>query len=149
MYDMTKGRSNPVSTDSGKDVRGRLRDDANEGYELLKTALKEGLDADKPVTRKCEHCGRANTFLVPDHQARMKAVDLWISQGFGKPPAESQDEELNLDVDVANASLEERDELKKRILRKYPDLAAKYALGLPAPQQPQATMRIPRKRGRS
>lgn len=108
------------------DIRSKLRDDASEDYELLKAALKEGLNADKAVTRKCEHCYRSNTFLLADHSARMKAVDLWISQGFGKPPTEEREQELNLvDIDVASMSIEARTALRRRILRKFPDLAQK------------------------
>lgn len=33
------------------DVRRKLRDDASEDYDKLKTALQEALNADKPVQR--------------------------------------------------------------------------------------------------
>lgn len=105
------------------DLRSKLRDAANEDYELLKATLKEALDAGKPVQRKCEHCGRQNTFHIPDFQSRMKAVDTWISQGFGKPPNEEREQELDLnDVDVTLLSADDRAALRRSILRKYPAL---------------------------
>jgi hypothetical protein len=100
-----------------RDVRSKLRDDANEDYLLLKTALKEGLDADKPVTRRCEFCGKSNSFLIPDHGSRMKAVDLWISQGFGRPAQEKDEQEPDLDkLDVGTLKPEERAKLKRWLI---------------------------------
>ena len=113
-------------SEANRDVRGRLRDDAGDDYELLKGALKSALESDKPLRRRCGKCGHWNEFQVPDNRARVDAAAKGIEMGFGRPPSESPDEELDWDVDVSKMSLEERAALRKRILRNRPDLAEMY-----------------------
>jgi hypothetical protein len=114
--------------DNSRDVRGRLRDDAAEDYELLKGALKSVLLADRPLRRRSEKCQHTNEFAAPDYRARVDAAGKWVEMGFGKPPSDTPDDEVeNLtDIAVETMSIEERTALRKRILKSRPDLAAKY-----------------------
>jgi hypothetical protein len=119
-------------TDKNCDVRGRLRDDAAQDYELLKGAFKSALESDRPLRRRCEKCGHHNEFAVPDYRARVDAAGKWVEMGFGKAPADSQDDEFDLTVPVPEDP-DERREYVKRLTAAYPDevKSVRKRLGLP------------------
>lgn len=103
-------------------VRSRLKADAEEDYDLLRDGLRDAIKQTRPLKRKCEKCQHEVTFQIPDHAARVKAIEVWVAQ-FGKPPTDEKDAPLELDVDVTTLDPAERAALRKRILARYPEAA--------------------------
>jgi hypothetical protein len=130
------------------DVRSRLKEAANSEPDFIENVLRDAAEQTKPYKRKCQHCSKENTFDVPDHNARVRAIELWLEQ-FGKPPTDTTDDELDLSVDVASLSLEERANLKRSILKTYPGLAEEVRAAVKRrDDMPRTTMAIPKKRAR-
>lgn len=69
-------------------VRTRLADDATKDYEKLKATLWEAMDSVKRVWLSCPDCKKRSEVEVPDSSARVKAVELALEQGFGRPGQE-------------------------------------------------------------
>lgn len=66
-----------------RNVRDRLADDAAKDYERIRDMLREAINAQTTRWGTCS-CGKRVAVDVPDHAARVRAVQLWLDQGFGK-----------------------------------------------------------------
>lgn len=83
-------------------------------YELVKQALTDAMVSSKRVWLTCPKCSKRSEVEVPDHGARMKAVELWITEGLGKagtspagPPVPSAAELVGLRLEeMTNEQLE-------------------------------------------
>jgi hypothetical protein len=72
------------------DVRGEIRDEAEASVQAIRDLLREALRTEKVIHQKCPKCSTAVPFVVPDWSARLRALELMLAEGFGKPPAEDQ-----------------------------------------------------------
>lgn len=59
----------------------------------MREAVFAAIDADKPHPVRCPNCEHKFQAKVPDHTARLKAVDLALSQGFGRAPEQAKQPE--------------------------------------------------------
>jgi hypothetical protein len=92
---MGRGRkpsSKPPSQQPAKPaVRERIAKDAESMYADLAAFFKNALEADRKVWVTCSHCDRRTETEIPDWNARSKAVEMMLNQGFGRPPAGEND----------------------------------------------------------
>jgi hypothetical protein len=109
------------------DVRGRFAADAAEDYELMREKLREALVAETVRWGSCPGCGKRVGVEFPDFNARVKAMSLWLDQGFGRP-RETVAVELDVEdpLDVERMTPDEREALKRALLRQHPHLAEAY-----------------------
>jgi hypothetical protein len=85
-------------------VRRRLAEDVERLYDgRISGFLEEALAAERSVWGTCSHCHRKTEVSVPDWNARTRALQLALEQGYGKVPAGPNSEEL--------AAIENLDEL--------------------------------------
>jgi hypothetical protein len=68
-----------------RDVRGRLAKDAADAYEQIVAAIKEAVTAETTRWGDCPNCQHRVPVSFPDVSARMKALQLWLDQGLGRP----------------------------------------------------------------
>jgi len=66
-------------------VRKRLAQHAAEDYELIRTAIREAAQATKTVWHTCRFCNRRDQIEVQDAHAAIKAAEIYLNQGFGRP----------------------------------------------------------------
>ena len=78
----------PAAVKQSGSPRARLREDVAGAYELVRDAVLDGLSAGRAQPVACPSCKQRFSVTVPDHGARLKAVDLALEQGFGRPPLE-------------------------------------------------------------
>lgn len=78
----------------GDQVRGELKDDLGARYSEVIGLLDAAISSTKAYPVKCPHpcCQQRRRFDVPfpDIATQLKAVDLFISQGLGKPDHEPE-----------------------------------------------------------
>jgi hypothetical protein len=67
------------------DPRAHMAAKSSEHYELMAESLFECLDAMKDVYHTCSKCGKRDPIKIPDANARVKAVETLLNQGFGRP----------------------------------------------------------------
>jgi hypothetical protein len=65
-------------------VRAKLAQAAAEDYELIRSVLRTTLQAETVRHQKCSYCKRSNEFVSPNDNARIRAVETWLEQGFGR-----------------------------------------------------------------
>lgn len=65
--------------------KGAIREAADRVSERVAAFYEEMLDAEKTVRVECSHCGRKNDAVVPDWNARSKAIETLLSYGYGRP----------------------------------------------------------------
>lgn len=65
-------------------VRSRLAEDAAAQYEQVRGALEDAMNATKKAWGFCPGCEKKVQVDYPDHSARVRAIELWLEQGFGK-----------------------------------------------------------------
>jgi hypothetical protein len=73
----------------GRPIRERIADAAEQNYQALEQFFRDALQADKSVHTSCPHCGKRFPVVVPDWAARDKVVNTMLTQGFGRPAAET------------------------------------------------------------
>jgi hypothetical protein len=66
-------------------IRARLAGDLESQYDKVLAALEEAMDSTKRAWAFCPKCRTKVQVDQPDHGARIKAVELWLEQGFGRP----------------------------------------------------------------
>ena len=66
-------------------VRAQLAQDIEGEYELIRDALKDAISGTRKVWLSCPDCGKRSEVEAPDVSGRMKAIELWLTEGFGKP----------------------------------------------------------------
>ena len=66
-------------------VRSRLAGDLESQYDKVVAALEEAMESTKKAWGFCPKCRTKVQVDFPDHGARIKAVELWLEQGFGRP----------------------------------------------------------------
>jgi hypothetical protein len=66
-------------------VRSRLATDLESNYSLVRDALEDAMAATKKTWGFCPKCKGKVQVDFPDHGARIRAIELWLEQGFGKP----------------------------------------------------------------
>jgi hypothetical protein len=66
-------------------MRARLANDLESQYDTVVSALKEAMESTKKAWAYCPSCRKKVQVDHPDHGARIKAVELWLEQGFGRP----------------------------------------------------------------
>jgi hypothetical protein len=76
--------------DFRRNVRSRLAHDLEGSYEKIWTTLSEAMDSSKEAWVSCEKCGKRNRVQIPDTQARVRAIEIALSEGFGKRSAEEK-----------------------------------------------------------
>jgi hypothetical protein len=72
-----------------RSIRERIAQAAEDNYEALESFFRQALNADKSVHTSCPHCGKRFRVDVPDWAARDKIVNTMLTQGFGRPAAET------------------------------------------------------------
>jgi phage/plasmid primase-like uncharacterized protein len=91
----------------------------------LREAFRELSKATTEEFLTCPGCGKRHGFQVPDRNTRIKAIQLALEHGYGKPAtSKTEDHAINLDVDVTKLNTEQRTQTRQAILRAMPDLAA-------------------------
>ena len=68
-------------------IRARLAGDLESQYDKVVAALEEAMESTKKAWAFCPKCRAKVQVDHPDHGARIKAVELWLEQGFGRPGA--------------------------------------------------------------
>jgi hypothetical protein len=68
-------------------VRSRLAGDLESQYDKVVAALEDAMESTKKAWAYCPDCRKKVQVDHPDHGARIKAVELWLEQGFGRPGA--------------------------------------------------------------
>lgn len=76
--------SRPSAQPRDSSPRARLARDVADGYETVRQAIFDGMEADKPLAISCPKCRHRFQARVPDHAARLRAADMALAQGFGK-----------------------------------------------------------------
>ena len=71
-----------------KNVRKRLAESSDKNYDKIEKALLEGIEAKKEHWFTCKHCNKKTQVRVMDQNARNRAVEIYLEQGFGKTVAE-------------------------------------------------------------
>ena len=66
-------------------IRARLAGDLESQYDKVVAALEEAMESTKKAWAFCPKCRTKVQVDHPDHGARIKAVELWLEQGFGRP----------------------------------------------------------------
>jgi hypothetical protein len=77
-----EGQPRQAATPVG--VRAKLAQAAAEDYELIRSVLRTALQAETVRHQKCSYCKRSNEFVIPNDNARIRAVETWLEQGFGR-----------------------------------------------------------------
>jgi hypothetical protein len=88
------------------DVRGQIRDEAEASVEAIRELLREALKTDKVVHAKCPKCATAVPHVVGDWSARLRALELMLDQGFGRPAVEVSGPGLSAGAARVKAELE-------------------------------------------
>jgi hypothetical protein len=65
-------------------IRERLGEDLEAEYETIKAALKDAMETTKQSWAWCPNCSEKVKADFPDNNARIKAIELWFSQGLGR-----------------------------------------------------------------
>lgn len=65
-------------------VRARLAGDLEAQYDKVVAALEEAMESTKKAWAFCPKCRAKVQVDHPDHSARIKVVELWLEQGFGR-----------------------------------------------------------------
>jgi hypothetical protein len=71
-------------------VRAKLAQAAAEDYELIRSALRTALQSETVRHQKCSYCKRSNAFVIPDNNARIRAVETWLEEGFGRAAQQAE-----------------------------------------------------------
>jgi hypothetical protein len=79
-------------------------------------------DPDKSAWAYCPKCREKVKADFPDHSARIKALQLALEHGYGKPGQSKTEERLDLDIDVQSLTPEARATLRQKLLALNPDL---------------------------
>ena len=79
----------PAAVKQSGSPRARLREDVAGAHKLVRDAVRDGLSADRAQRVGCPKGKHRFSVTVLDHGARLKAVDLALEQGFGRPPPKS------------------------------------------------------------
>ena len=66
-------------------IRARLAGDLESQYDKVVSALEDAMESSKTAWAYCPSCRKKVQVDHPDHSARIKAVELWLEQGFGRP----------------------------------------------------------------
>jgi hypothetical protein len=66
-------------------VRTRLAEDLEGQYDVVRQALEDAMGTTKKQWLTCTHCQKRSEVDVVDNSARIRAIELWLEQGFGKP----------------------------------------------------------------
>lgn len=72
-------------------VRQRLAQDAADEYDLIRSTLLEAAKVMKPVWVACPECMKRSQVEVPDGHVALKATELLINQGYGRPKEAATD----------------------------------------------------------
>ena len=72
-------------------VRGRLQEALEDSYDKVWSALDEAMSSNRAQWLACPKCNRKSEFQVPDHGARVRAVEIALSEGYGKRASEDSD----------------------------------------------------------
>lgn len=80
-----KARISAGEATRGASARESLRRTAESVSDDLGAFFVEAVKADRSVSAKCPNCTRAVTVTVPDWSARVRAIEVMLSQGYGKP----------------------------------------------------------------
>jgi hypothetical protein len=92
-------------------VRSRLAEDATAQYEKVRGALEDAMDAEKQQWAFCPDCEKKVRVDYPDHSARIRAIELWLEQGFGKAgTAAATVSAVERAVALSRAEMEELDD---------------------------------------
>lgn len=84
--------------------RSRLAGDVSREYERLRDAVLGALDADKPQPVSCPSCKHRFQASVPDHGARLRAVQLALEQGYGSA-TKAEQQPIELDAGLTDERL--------------------------------------------
>jgi hypothetical protein len=68
-------------------IQARIAGDLESQYDKVLAALEEAMESTKKAWAFCPKCRTKVQVDHPDHGARIKAVELWLEQGFGRPGA--------------------------------------------------------------
>jgi hypothetical protein len=90
--------------------------------EQIRRVLNEAVDATKAAWGYCPSCKKKVQADFPDNSARIKALQLALDHGYGKPGQAKTEERLDLDVDVQSLTPEARASLRRKLLALNPDL---------------------------
>jgi hypothetical protein len=90
--------------------------------EKIKEILREATESTKPMWSYCPKCRSKVQADFPDHTARIKALQLALDHGYGKPGQAKQEERLDLDIDVQTLTPDARATLRRKLLALNPDL---------------------------
>jgi hypothetical protein len=85
--------------------------------ETIQRILKEAVDADKSAWGYCGTCRKKVKADFPDHSARIKALQLALEHGYGKPgTAKDETTKVDLDIDINKISLEARGNARRHAI---------------------------------
>lgn len=70
-------------------VRARLAVDAEAQYDKISSTLIKALDSTKKSWGFCPACRKKVQIDHPDHGAQLKAAEMLLEQGFGRPGADT------------------------------------------------------------
>ena len=77
-----------------KGVRKRIADDVEKQYETIKgNLIAAASGATKTVWVTCSHCHKRTEASVPDIANSVKAAQLLLDQGFGRPAPDTGESE--------------------------------------------------------
>jgi len=96
--------------------RAHLAHVATKHAGLIEATLLAALQAETTRHVKCQFCKRANSFVLPDHGARVKAVQTLLEEGYGRPQlAESPKTDVEGVLGLEDMSDEELLQIKRRL----------------------------------
>jgi hypothetical protein len=87
-------------------VRRRLAEAAAEDYELIRQALRQGIQAKHEVWVTCRSCNKRTKKDVTDQSAVNRAIEIWLDQGLGRPLQEQRDQYPSHPPDVTLEDVE-------------------------------------------
>jgi hypothetical protein len=90
--------------------------------EQIQRIINEAVDAKRAAWAFCPTCKKKVQADFPDHTARIKALQLALDHGYGKPGQAKTEERLDLDIDVQTLTPEARATLRRKLLALNPDL---------------------------
>jgi hypothetical protein len=83
----------PSEQGPSRGIRRRIADDLEAVYEeRVSSFFTEALEATKDVWATCTHCNRKTPVQTPDWNARTRALQLMIEQGYGRPKTEAAED---------------------------------------------------------
>lgn len=91
-------------------VRSKLAQAADEDYEMIRTALRDGIESKKEIWVTCRACNKKTSTTVNDQTSVNRVVDIWLNQGFGR--------------EVQDARASQGDDVNERLRQQYADMTA-------------------------